>query len=261
MNLPAYHMVRYSTPALYTFELVIALAVGILVTVLWKRNGDPRPAAVYVVAGLYDSAVELIAQGSGVRLIPDVQLFGVLPLGYPFLPFILGFFEGGVLLLTGYEILRAVQDGNEAAKRTAFALTLGLFVLISIGTIATSAQLKLDPDALAVTSRTLFSPSSLLLLAFCYGVSLAYVFGGKGNGARERWGLAVWYAGVAIVAAVWYTPPLIGGTRVIGTLRDGVYVPVGWFEQIAVLYGYSIVFEAAGFYLPVYVILRLVGLR
>lgn len=261
MNLTDYHMVRYSTPALYTFEFVVAVAVGIVVAARWKRTGDARPMAVYVIAGLYDSVVELLAQGSGVRAVPEARLFGALPLDYPFLPFVLGFFEGGVLLLTGYEILRAVQDGNRAAGRAALTLGLGLFALISIGAAATSAQLRTDPGALAVTSRALFSRGSLLLLALCYGVSLAYVFLGRGNGARERRGLAVWYVGVALVAAVWYTPVFVAGVRVIGTLHEGAYVPVGPLEQIAVLYGYSIVFEAAGFYLPVYVILRLVGLR
>lgn len=82
------HIVRYATPSLYTFELVVVLGVWALVPALW-RAGDRRPLAVYTIAGLYSSAFELLAQGSGVRAIADARLFGLVPVGYPLLPFLL----------------------------------------------------------------------------------------------------------------------------------------------------------------------------
>jgi hypothetical protein len=253
------YMTRYSTPAMYTFEFSVAVAVGILTLALWARSGDARWSCVYVIGGLYDSAVELLAQGSGVRHIPDASLFGAVRVGYPALPFILGFFEGGVLLLTGYGVVRGVMDRDRSALRVSLLLAAGLFVMISIGAVRTSAQLAADPEALTVTTRALFSKGSLVILALCYAVAVGYVLG-RASDPRARRGLLLWYVAVAAVGALWYTPLFVSGGRVIAELRDGGYVPVGLSEQIAVLYGYSILFEAAGFYLPVWVVLRMLRL-
>ena len=250
------HIVRYSTPALYTFELVVVLVVWVVVLALW-RAGDRRSLAVYVIAGLYNSVIELLAQGSGVRAIPDVRLFGVLPVGYPLLPFILGFFEGGVLLLTGFAILRGLREGDRRALRVGLGIAVGLLALIIAGALQMRAQLAADPQSLTLTTRALFRPGSLAILAACYAVGLGYAFGASRTPARDRRGLLAWYAIIAVVAATWYTPAFLTGGRSIGTLRNGTWALVSLPEQIAVLYGYSIVFEAAGFYLPVYVILRL----
>ena len=253
------YMTRYSTPALYTFEFSIAVAVAILTLALWARSGDARWAVVYVVGGVYDSMVELLAQGSGVRGIADARLFGAIRVGYPALPFLLGFFEGGVLLLTGYGVVRGVMDRDRSALRLSLVLAAGLFGMISLGAARMSVQLAADPGALTVTTRALFSKGSLAILALCYAVAVGYVLM-RASDRRARRGLLLWYLAVAAVAALWYTPLFVSGGRVIAELRGGHYLPVGMAEQIAVLYGYSILFEAAGFYLPVYVVLRMLRL-
>lgn len=250
------HIVRYATPSLYTFELAVVLAVWALVVALW-RAGDRRPLAVYVLAGLYDSAVELLAQGSGVRTIAAAPLFGVVAVGYPLLPFILGFFEGGVLLLTGYELLRGLRDGDRRARRVGLGLTLGLLALIIPGALLMRAQLATDPQALTLTTRALFRPGSIAILLACYAGALGWASLLSPTPARDRRGLLAWYAIVAAIAAAWYTPAFLTGGRSIGALRDGSWTLVSLPLQIGVLYGFSILFEAAGFYLPVYVLLRL----
>lgn len=250
------HIVRYSTSSLYTFELVVVLVVWAVALALW-RAGDRRPLAVYAIAGIYDAVVELVAQGSGVRAIPEARLFGVAPVGYPVLPFILGFFEGGVLLLTGYEILRGERDGDRRARRVGLGLALGLLALIIPGALFMRAQLAADPSALTITSRALFRPGSLALLAACYAIAIGWVALASPTPARDRRGLLAWYAIVAAVAAIWYTPAFLTGGRGVGILQDGAWVPVSLPRQIGVVYGFSILFEAAGFYLPVYVLLRL----
>ncbi len=254
--MPDFHIVRYSTPALYTFELVVVLAVWVVVLALW-RAGDRRSLAAYVIGGLYNSGIELLAQGSGVRTILDVRLFGVLPVGYPLLPLILGFFEGGVLLLTGFEILRGLRERDRRALRVGIGITAGLLALIIPGALQMRAQLAADPQSLALTTRGLLRPGSIAILAACYSVGLGYAFLASPTPRRDRRGLLGWYAIIAAVAVTWYTPAFLTGGRSIGTLQNGTYTLVSLPEQIAVLYGYSIVFEAAGFYLPVYVILRL----
>jgi hypothetical protein len=252
-----YYVVRYSSQALYTFEFVIALAAWILVLVLWRRTGDRRPLAAYVIGGLYDTGVELLAQGSGVRAMPEVRLFGVVPIGFPVLPFILGFFEGGVLLLAGFQIVRGVLERDRRALRVGLGIVLGLAAIIVLASLGMKAGLATDPQAFELTARALFSKGSLVILSLCYALSIGYALLNLGGDGRDRRGLLLWYLAVAVIAATWYTPAFLAGTRGIASLEDGAYVRVSLVEQIAVLYGYSIVFEAAGFYLPVYVILRL----
>jgi hypothetical protein len=192
-----------------------------------------------------------------VRAIAEARLFGVVTAGYPLLPFILGFFEGGVLLLTGYEILRGLRDGDRLALRVGLGLTLGLLAPIVPGALLMRAQLAADPQAMTLTTRALFRPGSLALLVACYAVATGWSARLSPTPARDRRGLVAWYAIVAAVAATWYTPACLSGGRTIGTLQDGIWAPVGLPQQVAVLYGFSILFEAAGFYLPVYVLLRL----
>jgi len=255
-----YYMVRYSTEALYTFEAAVVLAVWILVLVLWRQSGDARPLAVYVVGGLYNSGIELLAATSGTRTVTDVQLFGVLPVGFPVLPLILGFFEGGVLILVGFQLVRGILERDRRALWVGLGVMGTLCALISVGAASMREQLAANPDALTLTVRALFTPGSLAILGGCCGVALAYVFGVRRGDARERKMLLLWAAGIALTCAAWYTPVFLSGARRISALVDGSYVPVGMFEQIAVLYGFSLAFEAAGFYLPVYVILRALGL-
>ena len=51
--------------------------------------------------------------------LPAVRLFGAVPVGFPALPLILGFFEGGVLLLAAFQIVRGVREHDRRALRSA----------------------------------------------------------------------------------------------------------------------------------------------
>ena len=253
-----YYMFRSATPALYTFEFVVVVAAWVLVLALWRRTGDARPLAAYTVGGLYNSGIELLAATSGTRTITAVELFGVVPVGFPVLPLILGFFEGGVLVLAAFELTRGVLERDRRALAVGSSIVAVLCLLISAGAVAMPRYLAAHPDAATRTVRALFMPGSLAILAAGWAVALAYVFGL--GAARARRGLLVWYLTVTATAGIWYTPVFVSGTRRIATLVDGTYQPVGMVEQIMVLYGFSLLFEAAGYYLPVYVILRRVGL-
>jgi len=253
-----YYMVRQSTHALYTFELVVVVAVWVLVLALWRRTGDARPLAAYAVGGLYNWGIELMAAASSTRTITPVALFGVVPVGFPVLPLILGFFEGGVLVLAAFELTRGILERNRRALAVGGGVVAVLGLLIAVGAARMPSYLATHPEGATLTVRALFRPSSLAILAACWGVALAYAFA-LGD-AGDRTGLLVWYAALTVAAGVWYTPAFLSGTRRIATLVNGAYQPAGTVEQVAVLYGFSLLFEAAGFYLPVYVILRGFGL-
>lgn len=251
-----YYVVRHSSQALYSFELLVALLAWVLVLAVWWRSGDKAPLLAYLIGGLYDTAVELLAQATGVRGMPEVRLFGRWAVGFPVLPFILGFFEGGVLLLAGFGLVRGVLAHDRRALVLGVGVAGGLAAIIVLATLAMKARLGLDPNAFEITSRALFSKGSLLILAACYSLSIGYACLDRGGERRDWRGLLLWYGSIALVAATWYTPAFAAGVRGIATLHDGQFTTVSLGEQFLVLYGYSIVFEAAGFYLPVYVILR-----
>ncbi len=252
-----YYVVRYSNQALYSFELIIALAAWVLVIGLWWRTGDQRPLWAYFIGGLYGTGVELLAQSSGIRTLPAVRLFGAVPVGFPALPLILGFFEGGVLLLAAFQIVRGVREHDRRALQVGAAIVLGLAAMIAVGSLEIRVRLATGAASAELTARALFSKGSLLTLFFCYALAIGYAARGGRAGGDDRRGLLLWYLTVALIAATWYTPAFLTSVREIAVDGDGAYVSAGLPEQIALLYGYSIVFEAAGFYLPVYVILRL----
>lgn len=252
-----YYVVRSSSHALYSFELVVVAMVWVLVLALWFRGGDRRPLWAYLAGGLYNTGVEVLAQTSGVRTMPDVLLFGTLPVGFPVLPFILGFFEGGVLLLAGFEVVRGLLERERRSLRVGAAIVVGVLALVIVGVVAMRARAAGHGAVVEVTARALFSSGSLLILSVCYAVGIGFALLDVRGDGHDRRGLLLWYVVVASIAAAWYTPAFVAGTRGIARLQDGAYVPPGTIEQVAVLYGYSIVFEAAGFYLPVYVLLRL----
>ena len=132
-----------------------------------------------------------------------------------------------------------------------------LALCIAVGAVIMRRQLIADPAVFTLTVRRLFTLPSLAILAAAYAVPLAYVFGLRRGEWREVGLLLLWYGCVVLTAGVWYTPVFVSGARRIAVLADGAYLSVGMEQQLAVLYGFSLLGEAAGFYLPVYLIFRL----
>lgn len=258
MSPVGYYMVRQSMAGIYTFELVVAVAVGVLVLALWRATGDARPLTAYAIGGFYDWGIELVAAWSGTRTITPVELFGVLRVGFPLLPLILGFFEGGILVLAAFELTRGILERSRRSLTVGMGLVLGLGLLIVLGALGAGrlATWTGHTDPATLTVRALFTSGSLTLLAACWAVAFAYAFVLRRRDPEEPTGLLVWYGTILFAGTLWYLPIFLSGTRRIATLVDGAYRPVGTLEQIAVFFGFSMAFEAAGFFLPVYVILR-----
>ncbi|CAG0968555.1 hypothetical protein MYXO_01165 [Myxococcaceae bacterium] len=215
-----------------------------------------------MIGGLYDWGIELVATSSGARTISEVLLFGVVPMGSPVLPAILAFFEGGILVLAAFELTRGVLDGGRRSLRVGMSLVLGLCALISLESLLRSRLpdvVAANADAATLTVRALFAPRSLALLAVSGGATLVYISIAERRDPGARKGLLAWYLSILFAAGVWYTPVFLAGTRQIAVLIGGAFEPAGIAEQIAVLFGFSLLVEAAGFYLPVYGILRSLG--
>ena len=90
---------------LYTAELLIVISIFLTLFFFWKKRGDRNAFLVFLITGLWNSGVELFAQGFGIRINPETYLFNIFYVKFPFLCFVMGFFEGGILCLFAYHFI------------------------------------------------------------------------------------------------------------------------------------------------------------
>ncbi|MFX0189088.1 MAG: hypothetical protein ACFE8A_15290 [Candidatus Hodarchaeota archaeon] len=79
--------------------------VFIILLYFYIRDIDKDSLKLYLITGLSHSVLELIAQGGRIRVIEDAYIFQI-PIGYPYICFILGFFEGGLISLAAYHFVK-----------------------------------------------------------------------------------------------------------------------------------------------------------
>ena len=248
-----YYMTRYGTPLLYTAEFLIVLAVFLIVLIFYIRGTDKKSLWIYLMTGIFHSIMELIAEGTGTRIIEDAVIFGI-PIGYPFLPFILGFFEGGLICLGAYHFTKIVVDKDKFSIKFFTLLYAIPFTLILFGSFAMKAQLENDPTQLTLTRRDLFTPTSIILLSIFYSIAIAYFLLNRSINKEKKLTLLYYFIGVALYTSVMNVPSHIAGIRYIEVQSDGGYVPASLLEQFIVLYALVLVLES-GFYIHYYVII------
>ncbi|MFX1450086.1 MAG: hypothetical protein ACFFCM_04545, partial [Promethearchaeota archaeon] len=210
---------------------------------------------VYILTGILHSIIELIAEGTGTRVISITYLFGILQIGYPFTAFILGFFEGGLFCLIGYHIVRIFMNRDKFSLKFTSIVSIIFLIFSTLGGLNTRMSLKSNPFVLTITRREIFSIGALILLIISYTVSFSYFFLNKNVPSNHRISLIYFYLGVIFFTAVLIVPIHILGVRFIEVYQNFIFMNASFIEQIIVMYGYSIVLEAAGFFLPFYVII------
>ncbi|MHA1264993.1 MAG: hypothetical protein ACTSRS_07120 [Candidatus Helarchaeota archaeon] len=244
-----YYMSRYSTDMLYSFEFVFIVLLGILLIIFMKKFQERNSLFVYGLTGLLHSIIELVAEGTGVRVISKTYLFGTFYLSYPFLPFILGFFEGGFYCLVAYHFVRMIINRDSFSRKFFFIFTI-LFAMLS-----TLGALGLKTGVTTFTRRAIFHPGILIFLAICYTFSISYFLLKKRVTSTHRRSFLAFYIGLIFITLAMVLPLHLLGVRFIEVYQGGSYVYASLFEQIIVLYGYSLALEAAGYFLPFYVII------
>ncbi len=246
---PDYFMSRYSTDMLYTFEFIICVFMFILLALLARYKGEKNSLFVFILTGLLHSVIELVAEGTGVRVISETYLFGKLFISYPFLPFILGFYEGGIFCLMAYHFVRILINKDRFSLKFFLIFGIGFLVLITLGAF------RMQSGSIIFTRRQIFSLGNLILLLICYTIAIGYFTLKKNISSRVRKSFLLFYLGLILITALMVIPLHIGGIRFIEVYEGGSYYYASILEQILVLYGYSLVFEAAGFFLPFYVLI------
>ena len=244
-----YFMSRYSTDLLYTFEFLACIFFLVLLVILAKKYGEKHSLYVYIVTGLLHSTIELVAQGMGVRVISATYLFGKIYISYPFLPFILGFFEGGLFCLMAYHFVRIMINRDRFSVKFFSIFASAFVVLITFGGI------RMHSEASTLTRREVFNLGNIIVLIVFITISVGYFLLNKRVTSAHRKSFFYFYLGLILVTIFMVLPLHILSIRFIEVYQGGGYVYASLPEQILVMYGYSLAFEAAGFFLPFYVII------
>ncbi len=234
---------------LYTFEFVICIFIFILLSILAKKSGEKNSLIVYTFTGILHSIIELVAEGTGVREISNTYLFGRFYIGYPFLPFILGFFEGGLFCLLAYHFVRLVMNRDKFSMKFFSGFAIFFFTLITLGAI------RMPSEGPIYTQREIFNTGNIIFLIACYSFTIGYFLLNKKVTSVHRKSLLWFYLGLLLVTVLMILPLHVFGIRFIEVNQGGIIIRASILEQILVMYGYSLAFEAAGFFLPFYVII------
>ncbi|MHA1230115.1 MAG: hypothetical protein ACTSRP_05385 [Candidatus Helarchaeota archaeon] len=249
----SFYVSRYVTD-LYTFELVFSVCILIICLFNYFIRKDKYPLYVFSATTLFHSILELIAQGSGTRTVEPTHLFGIIEVGYPFIPIIIGLFEGGMVGLCGLLLMRAVIYKDKFSLKF-FLIIIGLLLLFEIlGVIIVKGILTTDPGSLEITRRHLFSEGSIILLIIMYSIAIIGILPWKNIPRKNKFGLLYYYIGIVAISLVMIIPLHVAGTRFIEYF-DGVnYIKVNIMLQILIMYGYDALVEAAGFFMAYYVL-------
>lgn len=246
----SYFMSRYSTDLLYTFEFLIIILVFSLLLILTKKSGEKNSLMVYLLTGGLHTGIELVAEGTGVRVITETYLFGTLYISYPFLPIILGFFEGGLFCLIAYHFVRMILNRDRFSFKFFSVNAVTFLILTTLGAIGMQTA-----SSSVFTRREIFHTGPLILLTICFAVSIGYFSLNKKISPSYRKSLLYFYIGLIVVTIILVLPLHIFGIRFIEVYQEGSYLYASILEQILVFYGYSIAFEAAGFFLPFWILI------
>jgi len=245
------YMVRVTTPFFYTLEFLVALGVFLLVFYLFARNIDKKSLLVFIIAGAINTAIEFMLQGLGMRIIEDAFFFNT-PIGFPFICFILGFYEGGVKTLIAYHFVKMIINSDKFNKKMVVVLVSVVFIsFFSYSAVTASGY---GSPVYTTTARDMFAPLGIILLSIAFVGSAGYFLLRK-IPREHKISLLYYELGLVIYLLVWMIPLHMFSLRYIGAFDMGIYVPAGVLEQLVWMYGYFLFFEGIGVIIVVYPII------
>ncbi len=243
-------MVRYVSPFFYSLEFLLAVFTLAIVLYFFVREIERKSLIIFIVAGIINTSIELFLQGFGIRVVENAYFFG-LPMGFPFVSFIMGFYEGGVKTLLAYHFVKYLVDRNKISKR--FFLFLFFMVLAAFTTYSGITVMQAYSGVITpiLTVRDMFAPVSIILLVVAFGGSTLYFLSNKEIPKRRKWTLLYYELGVVLYLLAFLIPLHISSLRYIGVAM-GSSVPAGLFQQLVLMYGYFLFFEGVGVNIIIY---------
>jgi hypothetical protein len=244
-------MIRIFESFYYTLEFLIATAVFLIVLSLYIKKIERKSLLVFNLAGLINSGVELLLQGIGIRTIENAYFFTI-PIGFPYIPLILGFYEGGLKTLVGYHFVLYFIDKKKINGTLLILLLCLVFVPFFIYSAFTAYQIKSGTTNITLTARNMFALLSILLLILSFSLSILYFVLNKKIPKKNKLTLLYYEIGVVIYLLAWMVPMHIYLLRYIGIKEDGSYVLANIVVQLLLMYGYFLFFEGVGVNIIIY---------
>jgi hypothetical protein len=147
-----------------------------------------------------------------------------------------------------YHVVRMIVNRDSFSTKF-FAIFAAFFVIVTV-----LGGINMQTGPTTFTRREIFNTGNLILLGISYLITIAYFAFKKKVTPLHRKGLIYFYLGLLLITAIMVVPLHLLGIRFIEVFQAG-YIYASIPEQILVMYGYSLAFEAAGFFLPFYVII------
>ena len=252
-------MTRNAQASIYTFEFLFSMILLFILLFLYIKDFDKKSLPVFIITTLCHSALEIVAQGTGVRVIEGATLFNI-EIGYPFICFILGAFEGGFISLFAYHLAIFLKEKDRQSKLSVITLIACLmigFILMGLINFISQSISGITPS---LTRRVIFNPRNILTIIIIVIITLLYTIFYKKFDPKDRKLVLYFFIGLAIITFMINIFPHLAGIRFIEKKIGSSYVMASYIEQVAVMYGYSFIFEGAGFLVWYIIPLHLTGL-
>ena len=247
-------MVRVVSSFYYTLEFLIAVSIFCLILYFYVKKIDRKSFYVFLIAGAINTSVELFLQGFGTRVIEGAYFFNI-PIDYPFICFILGFYEGGVKTLIAYHFVMLIFSRNKFSKRFCLSLIAIVVVCFLTYSIITAEQLTSGAITRVLTVRSIFAPLSIIFLVIAFVASTFYFIFNRNIPKHHKITLLYYEIGVVLYLLAWLIPLHAFSLRYIGIYEMGTYIPASLLDQLLLMYGYFLFFEGVGVNIILYPII------
>jgi len=250
-----YYMARYYTNTLYTFELIFDCALFLILLLFYVRKIDKGSLVVFLFTGTIHAILEIFAQITETRVVQDTLLFDIIYVGFPILPIIMGFYEGGVFCLAAYHFVKIIANKDRYSTKF-FSILCAITILITTtGAISMRFQLESDPSGVNFTRRTITNPFAIILMISLYSITISYFIINKKISSKDKLTVLYFYLGLVLFTFFMILPVHIFGIRYIEKDANGSYIAANLIEQVLIMYAYQLMTDAAGFFIQDYIVL------
>jgi len=247
-----YYIIRAFTPLFYTIEFIISFGVFLVLLLLYIKGIEKKSLTVFLLTGTINTLIEIILQTISLRIIENAYFFFI-PIGFPWICFIMGFFDGGVKNLFAYHMVKIFKDHNMLSKYINILLFATVFIIFLVYNIYISNVLNVNGVNITITQRNIFNISSILLLILSFSISIYYFFFSKNVLKEERKIFFQYALGLIVFLISWIFSSHILMTRYVAI--NGI-TPAPICEQILLLWVYSLLVEIVGVSIFIVVLLH-----
>jgi len=236
-------MVRYTSSFYYTLEFLIAISVFLITLFLYLKGIDKKVLLVYITAGVFNTFVEIFIQVIGARFIEGAYLF-IIPIQFPWICLILGFYEGGVKFLIPYYFTKFIVSKDRYSKK--MLILLLSVILISFLGYSFITRMLIDSGSIkiTITQRNLLSIPVIFALLISFILTISYFYLNTKIPKENKKLVFYFYLGLILYLLCFCIPLHFFLIRYIGIGENIVIASFG--EQIFWMYGYFLFFEGTG---------------